>query len=194
MSTSASNPATWQDALAKYSGAFITACLAVAGTTWTVAELIRVNPLEKRVTEAEKNVEELHKRESELKQNIKDQNAAIEPYQKELNKMLANNKQLEAELASAKGDIEQWRSALNSWKEANEGLKTNLSLYAANCGILGQIRGIESKKESNERDIRYAIVNPSTAEYRRLDEYKRNAQEYQQRIIQLQEKLTCGKP
>ena len=151
---------------------------------WSACELARVAYKTERIGELEKKV-------ADQSQQLKDNNVAIEPYQTRIAELIANTQRLEIDLNASRGNLTQWQQALQSWKDANEKLQRDLSLYTSNCSVISLLRAVEGKKESVERSL--AVAYHWDSEKPKIEDYKRLVAEYQSRLVALQEKLSCGR-
>lgn len=156
--------------------------LAAFSSGWGACELARVANKTEKIADLEKKV-------ADQAQQIKDNNVAIEPYQKKIYELLSTTRRLESDLSNSQGNLAQWQQALQSWKSANEKMQSDLTLYASNCRAISLIRAVEGKKDSVERSLAQAYQYSS--EKPKIEDYKRQVVEYQNRLMSLQEKLTC---
>lgn len=159
------------------------ASVAAFGAGWWACEAVRVSNKSDAITQLDKRV-------TELTQQAKDLETTFEPYRKEIARLLDKNQKLTSELTQSRGDLKQWQEAVASWKEANADLQTNLNRYAANCSILGSIKGLQTRKDKMEHWIENA-TNINSSEHVKLEDYRRIASEFHARITSLQTKLSC---
>ena len=160
----------------------LTVAVSTFAMGWTACELVRVANKTERISELEKKV-------ADQSQQLKDNNVAIEPYQKRIAELVSNMQRLEADLNSSRGDLVQWQQALQSWKNANAELQRDLSRYTSNCSVISLLKAVEGKKELVERSL--AGAYQWSSETPKIEDYKRQVAEYQSRLMSLQERLLC---
>lgn len=153
--------------------------IATASTVWIASEQIRVKPLERQIIEYDKKIEPLNNTIKELRNNS-------DPYRKKV-------EVLENDLSVAQGNLKQWQDAVTAWQKRNSELKQSLNLYASNCSIISEIHALDSRKIELEKDINiYTNAGHSNAD--NVTEWRRQADQYQVRILDLQKRLLCQQP
>lgn len=142
------------------------------------------------VTSKSEMIAQLEKRVTELSQQTRNQEATLDPYRKEIARLLGDNQKLESDLMQTRGALKQWQESLAGWQSGHKELQAKLKIYAANCSIFDNIRGLQERKDQMEHWVENAtLVNSS--EHRKLEDYRRIASEFHARITHLQEKVSC---
>ncbi len=161
----------------------IAVALAVAlGVAW-LSEHYQVNPRDREIAYLKEQLSERDKTISKLE-------AAREPDRAQINQLLATNQKLENALGAVNADLKQSHEAIEGWESHNVALKKKLDTYATNYSIISEIRELDKRKSEIEKKIssRGLFANEERPlkkqDQRRLDEF-------QARILVLQQRLTC---
>lgn len=162
---------------------FLTVVVLAFSAGWTASEQARVANKTEKIAELEKRI-------ADQSQQLKDNNAAIEPCQKEINELRSKAKSQEAVIKASQDNLTQSRQAIQSLNDLNHKLNLDLQACASNSNVMSLLREVEKKKESVEQSI--ATAYQWDSEKPKLEDYKRQAAEYQLRIESLQQKLSCG--
>jgi len=160
----------------------ITISITAFGMGWAACEYTRVLNKTEKISDLEKKI-------TDQSQLLKDKNSFIEPYQKQIIDLIATKERLETSLNNSEINIGKNQEIIQFYKNNNDKLQQNILNYASNCNVLSLINEIEKKKESVERSLTSA--HQWDSEIPKIEYYKRQSSDYQNRLVSLQDKLTC---
>lgn len=152
------------------------------------SDIIRVENKNNEIKSLNSTIKNLKNTLSEKESSIKYMENEITQFKEPLSSLTIKNRKLESTLTSCNDNIEQWSKALNEWKGAYEKTSFELNNCKSNSGILNKIKEIEYKKSQVESRLYSALDNELEKES--VPFYQRQALEYQERIIELEKKLT----
>jgi chromosome segregation ATPase len=172
---------SFKDALEKHAVWFGIGLVAIGVTGGVgVSEYLRVAPKAERIAELERKATEL-----------KELSSGADNCQRDLAKQTSARTELESKLRDTQSALNQWKASLEEWKSANAELQRGLNQASANCSVLSQVRDVERRKDLAEHSMRLDMNNDASGARQRAAETRRQAEEYQARLLQLQGKLSC---
>lgn len=161
---------------------FALGLLVAGGTSGAgLSEYLRVSPKAERIAELERQSAE-----------GKETTSAKSACDRELAMASAEKSTMKAELRRYEADLQQWKASHESWRQSSLQLQGRLNEALANASVHSQIKEIERRKDIAESSVRSDLSNGSTYAKERAAETRRQIDEYQIRLVQLQTKLTCS--
>jgi len=161
---------------------FALGLLVVGGTSGAaLSEYLRVSPKAERIVELERRITE--GKEAASAKNTCDRELAI---------VSAEKGAINADLRRNGAELEQWKASHERWRQSSLQLQDRLNQALANASVHAQIKDIERRKDIAESSVRSDLSNGSTFAKERAAETRRQIDEYQIRLVQLQTKLTCS--
>jgi hypothetical protein len=145
-----------------------------------VAEYLRVTPKIELITKLEREASDL-----------KEESIGARACQSELLNQSASKIDLESKLRETQTNLNQWTASLDQWKNAHAELQRDLNQALANCRVLSLARDVERRKDLAEVNMRRDLNNDASGSKQRVAETRRQVEEYQARLLQLQAKLSC---
>jgi chromosome segregation ATPase len=142
-----------------------------------------------RVTNKTEKIAELERKNNDQLQQIKELDTTKPLGVIKLAELQEKIRGLETELSNSKGNLNQGQESLQLLKDSNTRSQSILKLAASNCSVLSLIQTVEAKKDSIENSLENAYH--LDREKPRIEDYKRQVNEYQARLLSLNEKLVC---
>lgn len=118
---------------------FLTVVVLAFSAGWTASEQARVANKTEKIAELEKRI-------ADQSQQLKDNNAAIEPCQKEINELRSKAKSQEAVIKASQDNLTQSRQAIQSLNDLNHKLNLDLQACASNSNVMSLLREVEKRK------------------------------------------------
>lgn len=166
----------------------LSAVVTVAGITYGVTDKLIVAPKVERIIvlqqENKKIADELIRLES-IKSTAEKSEQVITTA---LAKAQIDTEQQTQKNANFKATNDSLESNLVRWQNGYNNLSAQVSKMNETCNVITHIATVSAQKDQMEQNIAYQLAN---RDIRKVEEYKRQADELQARLLKLETGLTC---